>query len=31
MGAQFLLARNDEAMLLDAARQETKALHGIFE
>jgi 2-keto-3-deoxy-L-rhamnonate aldolase RhmA len=30
MGAQFLLARADEAMLLDAAREETKMLRGIF-
>jgi 2-keto-3-deoxy-L-rhamnonate aldolase RhmA len=30
MGAQFLLARADEAMLLDAAREETKTLRGIF-
>jgi 2-keto-3-deoxy-L-rhamnonate aldolase RhmA len=31
MGAQFLLARNDEAMLLEAAQQETRTLHGIFK
>jgi 2-keto-3-deoxy-L-rhamnonate aldolase RhmA len=30
MGAQFLLARADETMLLEAAREETKTLRSIF-
>jgi 2-keto-3-deoxy-L-rhamnonate aldolase RhmA len=31
MGAQFLLARNDEAMLAEAARAETKTLRALFK
>ena len=31
MGAQFLLASNDEAMLVAAAREESKTLRGIFK